>query len=485
MSDFAPRILYHAKNYFFASISNLLLGIIVIPIYTRLLSPEDYGTYNVFFSYVGILSIILSLNIHTSIGRYWFENNDDFKKFSGTCFTLITIIIIFSSVVFQLFKTNISSLMHIPVTLIIWFIPFILIELTYSTFRQIFEPQKASSLIAKVSIYKAYGSFILSILFIYLYNNNKYMGVITGYSISGILLSIFLFYKLKDFFQITFDRKYLKYIFSYSIPYIPYSLSGYILGQFDRIMINGYNGEKEAGIYSLSYSIGAILSIVSTALLNAWTPDYFKSMDNKDYKKYDNDVKKMLLIILFIAMGLMLFGSDIGKLLADKRYHESLYIIPFITYGYIFDAIWGITARNYAYKKNTLLLSIIGISAGLIKIIINAIFIPKYGYIVGVYTTIISFSLMAILGWLASKFILKTYTCNLQIIVFEIFLLSILFIFVSVIIYYFKFSIIWTILIKIICIMAYLIYILWKQNLLNDLNYTYKQIVSIIKKDGQ
>ncbi|OFX78122.1 MAG: hypothetical protein A2X12_06010 [Bacteroidetes bacterium GWE2_29_8] len=483
-TDFISRVLYHAKNYLIASISNILLGVIAIPIYTRLLSPEEYGVYSVFISYVGILSVILSLNIHASIGRYWFENSDDFKKFSGTCFSLMSIILILSSLSFIFFKEFFGNLMRIPVSLIIWLIPFVIVEITYSTFRQIFEPQKESAIIAKVSIYKAYTSFILSIILILIYKNDRYMGIILGYALSGISLSLFLIFKLKKYFSIfTFDKKYLNYIFLYSIPYIPYSLSGFILGQFDRIMINGYVGEKAAGIYSLSYSIGAMLSVVSVALLNAWTPDFFKIIDNKDLNKYNNDIKKMFTIILIVALCIMFYGIEFGYILADKKYHEALFIIPYIVFGYIFDAIWGITARNYAYKKNTHWLSIIGITAGFVKIVLNMVFIPKYGYITGVYTTAISFAFMAVFGVIVNKYFIKMYTYPFIKFIEEILYLVFVYFISYILIKLFSPNILISMVIKTILLIIYSLFVLYRIKLLDkNIHELYTLITSVLKK---
>lgn len=74
-------LLLHAKNYLTASVATKALGFISLPVLTRLLSPGGYGIFSVFLSYLGLPTIILSLNSYTSVGRYWYEKKADCNRF--------------------------------------------------------------------------------------------------------------------------------------------------------------------------------------------------------------------------------------------------------------------------------------------------------------------------------------------------------------------------------------------------------------------
>ena len=106
----------------------------------------------------------------------------------------------------------------------------------------------------------------------------------------------------------------------------------------------------------------------------------------------------------------MLFGKEIGMVLADQRYHSGLKIVPVVVFGYIFTALWQFWGRNIGYSKKTIWISIVAIIAGFANIGLNMVFIPRYGYVAGAYTTVVSFMIMAFAGWIVSKWILKVYT---------------------------------------------------------------------------
>ena len=95
--------LKHSKNYFSADVSTKSLGFISIPIFARLFTQEGYGIVAVFTSYVGIMTVILSLNSYTAVGRYYYEKTDDFGEFVGTIFIFAGLILGVTVIMYILF----------------------------------------------------------------------------------------------------------------------------------------------------------------------------------------------------------------------------------------------------------------------------------------------------------------------------------------------------------------------------------------------
>ncbi len=401
--------LKHFSNYFSANAATKALGFISIPVLTRLLTPAEYGIYSVFLTYVGMFVIIMPLNAHSAISRYWYEEKDDFDRFLGTSILLALISFGVTSLVLIVFKKQLSAFMQIDEILLLLLIPFVILRLVGLIFNQVFIPQRKSKMIARYEVIKAYGGFALGVALIFLFQSHRYYGVIAGQLIILFLVSLFMINKLKPYFYAVLNKGHLKYILKYSMPRLPHALSGIILAQFDRIMIKGYNGSEDAGLYSLAYNIGMLLSVFIIALLQAWTPDFYKSMNNKDYKTLDADIHKAFRLMLLGGMGLMLFGPDAGLILAGKEFHASLKIIPLIVTGYVFWGLWGFFSRSISYSYKTIWLSVVSLSAGMVNIILNAIYIPRYGYVAGAVTTVVSYILMAALGWFITKYILKLH----------------------------------------------------------------------------
>lgn len=408
-TNFYTEIIIHFKNYLSAHVATNALALISVPILTRLLIPEDYGTYNVFMSYYAMCAVVLTLNCDSSVGRYFYERQDDFSTFLGTTITVNLMVLSLSSLLFFILRHTISTRLNLPEVLVLILPVLVILGLIDSLYSQIYQALRESKKLAITSVVRAYIGFVFGVGFVFLYTHNRYMGLIIAQIAVGIPISIYLIIQIKPYFTWGFEKKHVKYILTYSIPLIPYTLSGLILAQFDRIMINSYKGSSDAGLYSLAYNIGMLLSIFSGAIYAAWMPKYFELMNRKDYLEIDRTVDKMFRLIILAAGFLILFGQEIGMLLAARQYHSSLHIVPVIVLSYVFYSIFPIYAWSIGYAYKTYWSSAIVLLSGVINIALNAVYIPKYGYVAAAYTTLASYLLMAILTWICNRFILKLH----------------------------------------------------------------------------
>lgn len=399
--------LKHSKNYFSANIATQALGFISIPIFTRLFTQEDYGIIALFTSYVGIMTIVLSLSSYTAVGRYYYEKTDDFGEFIGTNIIFTGLILSVTIFIYILFYQQIINLMKLPNLLPIFLIFVCLFEIIKSIYLQILIPQKKSKEYVIINVINGYLDFAIAVLFVYLLKENRYLGKIWANILVGFVFTIYFIARLSKYSKLSFKIEYIKYIVSYSFPLIPYFLSGIILAQFDRIMINNIIDAKSTGLYSLGYNIGMLLLIIIGAMQKARDPFIYRYLDNNKYDSLDSLMVKTFSIVLICALGLILFAKEVIIILADKKFYEGLCVIPFVVIGYIFYEMSSLVGIFIRYTKKTILQSITVLFAGALNIILNKIFIPKYGYIAAAYTTTISYFIMFLLTFIVVKYFLK------------------------------------------------------------------------------
>jgi O-antigen/teichoic acid export membrane protein len=404
----------HFRNYLGANIANKAMGFISLPVYTHLLLPEEYGLLNVFNAYSAFFVIIFSLNSQAAIGQFYLKNQSDFKSFFSTNVIFTTFILVFTLPFLFFMRDHIDRLLGIPASLIIYFIPIIILSTISSSLSQILQSQNKSALLSKVSIFQNYGAFILAVPLLLLLEKEKYMALIWAQMIVGILVALYSIHLQRPYFTYTFSKKHLRYILLFALPLIPYVLSSVILDQIDRIMINKFHGERETGLYSFAYNIGMLISLIYAALYSAWYPKYAHYMNEGNYVQHDTDLKKILKIVSFAALCLIFFSKELGVILAERSFHASLYIIPVVVIGYLFHAIFYVYARNIGHFDRPIYLSVVVLLAGIINIVLNVILIPLYGNIAAAYNTLISYIFMALFAWACNKYILKFYTTPLH-----------------------------------------------------------------------
>lgn len=401
--------LNHSKNYLIASIANEGLRFISIPVFTYLLTVEDYGIINIFASYVSIFSIILVLNLHGAVSRYYYEEKEDFKQFLGLSISLVGCLFSFSVAGLLIFQKQISNWIELPVSVIPYFIPAVMMGIISSLFRQVFQARRETKKIRRISISQTYVGFALAVGFILLQKDQLYLGRLKG---DVAVFLIFGFLMMKDVlkytsFKFKLNEEHFKYIVNYSLPNIPYLLSGIIVSQFDRIMINNINGSEEAGLYSFAYNIATLQIMVSNSLHNAWTPKYYEYMNRANYQEMDRDSHRIIKLITFALIVLILFAKEIGALLSPSSYHTALNVIPIILTGHFFIGLMPFNKNAILYAKKTYITALTAISTGVLNIVLNVIFIPKYGYVAAAYTTLASYAYLYIIEIIISRFALK------------------------------------------------------------------------------
>ena len=376
-----------------------------IPLFARLLTVSDYGVVNTFSAYVSIFSIIIGFAMHTSIKNAKIDFAENVKEYISS----LTIITWISLAVFLV----ISILFAIPLSEMLSLAPVILIPLLVV---ESFAMTMITYYNCVLSIDYRYKDYIfisvlysvlgigLSVLFIVTVADEKrWMGRILGVLISAVLVTVIIFSRIYEAAAPKINIIYWKYALKISLPIIPHGLSQIVLAQFDRLMINSVSGSVKAGLYSFSYNIGTIFQVVANSLDTAWTQWFFDQMTKKDYVS----IKKIAVIYqLVVSMGaasLMLVSPELIILMGGKKYVDSIAVAFPVVLAMYYSYVYYFPASVEYYYKKTNYIAVGTMIAAVVNIILNWLFIPKYGYVAAAYTTVFCYFIYYIFHVLLSK----------------------------------------------------------------------------------
>lgn len=401
------EFLSHAKTYVSSDIFSRGLIFITIPIFTRLLLPNEYGILAIFTAFIYIFSIILSLGSRITITRYYYDKTNNFSDFLGSSilfligFNIIVFFIIF------IFRESVSSFLNIDTKLIL----FALFISTFNAFFQAYlaylQASKQSKKVASLNIVKQVLFQGLAIFLVVILQNNKYIGKVYAYFFISFIYFGYALFQLHLISKLSFSLKYIKALLLFGVPVVFHLLAGYILSYFDLIIINQLVGQKATGLYSFAYQIGIAIDIIAMGMARSWTPMFYERLNSSDYLSINKIAHKYANIVYVIAMGLILFSREIVMIMADEKYYPALPIIPIIVISYVVLFLNKLYIDYTFYRKKTYLISIFTTIAALTNIGLNYLLIPKYGYLVAAYTTLIAFSILLFLNYINVRFILK------------------------------------------------------------------------------
>lgn len=400
------ELLKHSKNYISAEVLTKGLAFITLPIFTRLMSPAEYGVLSIFVSFTGILAIVFGFGIRGAISRYYYEKTDDFfKYFSSNFWFIIIASIVLTGILFVL-RDGLQSFLKIPYGMIYIAMVITIPQVIYELYQAYLTSAKNSSRVAKLNVIFALVSTSLAILIMYNMTEERYYAKAIAQSVGALLMLGITVWFLKSHVVFNIDKAHLKYSLIFGLPIVMHLLSQNILNSFDQIIINQLVGSKETGLYSVAYKIGMIQSIISMGILRSWTPIFYEKLNENKVTDINLLAKKYGLIVGLVAVILIFFSQEVITILVDKEYYEALSLIPIIIVSYFFFFMYTMYVNYAFYHKKTKNVAFFTIIAGCLNIGLNYLLIPKYGYAAAAWTTLVSYAILFILHYINVKWVI-------------------------------------------------------------------------------
>lgn len=395
------------KSSFWYTIGNFFIkgiSFITIPIFVNITTQAEYGLINNFTSFVSIFSILIGLSLNSAINNASFDYKDKINEFMSAVLSLATISLLVFIIIgnfYFLFSNSFFSMNQVVFNLMLTqsFASFI-ISYIQAFFTINFSHFKYLILSFLSTMFNVAASVaLMQTLFL----NDKYIGRVVGGTVSFALIGLVIYLRIMIKGKHFFDKEQWSYALRISLPLIPHSLANIVLAQFDRIMINSYLGPAAGGIYSYISNIGIILSVIWVSTNNAWVPWFYGEMS----KKNDKVVKKVsnyyLLAFTFIAVVVMVVSIDLAKFMAPKEYYSGLSLVIPISLGYFFQFLYSLPVNAEFFEKKTSFIAVGTVVSALINILLNVIFIPRFGIIAAGYTTVFTYFLLFLFHYNIAK----------------------------------------------------------------------------------
>jgi O-antigen/teichoic acid export membrane protein len=348
------------------------IGFFTVPIFTRLLTPSDYGQIAIYTTWVSLCSLMVGFQNYGSIANAKIKYTDDtidayLSSIMTISFISFIVLLIISIVANRFFAKILGVRSDLVVLLVIQSFTSFCINFLIKKFLQYRQIERSTLLSLIISI----SSTTLAIIWVLLASENKYIVKIYANAIPNIIIGSgiagYIYFKGRK----VFEKQYWKYCLSLTLPLILHGASGIVLSQSDRVMLQKMIGESSVGIYSFAYTIALVISVIWTVFNTTWVPFYY------EYKK--NDLKDLIIsrgknyiqVFSGITMGFMLLAPEVYKILSPEEYWAGIPLIPLIAMAYYFTFLYSFPANFEFYNEKTRLISIGTICAALINIVCN------------------------------------------------------------------------------------------------------------------
>ncbi len=391
----------------FCSVLQKGISFITVPIFTRIMSSEQYGVYSLYLSWFQIMSIITSFYLYYGVynnAMVKFEKNRNEYTSSMQTLTIVITLIVFNIYIF--FRKFWNSILGLTTSIMLLMFIEVLVtpSVNFWAGRKRFEYDYKKLVIFMLA--KSVLNPILGIIFVMMSPNKDiariFSVVLVELIFDGIIL-IIQFINGKTFYK----KEYWEYALKMAIPLLPHYLSSMILNQGDRIVISKLINNSAVAFYSLAYSLGMIVQIFTNALSNSFTPWYYEKLKKKSYNGVTNITNILLLIVGGICIFIPFCAPEIIRIFGSAEYSSAMYVIPPIAISTYFIFLYNLLAIPQFYFEKTTFMLVASVTACIVNIVLNVIFIPVFGYVAAGYTTLICYILYSIGHYIVSRKILK------------------------------------------------------------------------------
>ena len=419
--------------YGLSSIIGRFLNYLLVPLYTRVFFPDEFGVFTELLAYVGFLLIILTYGMET--GFFRFSENSKYNRNTVystvlssvfyTAFSFSIIIFLFNSEIADLlgYTRNSEYILLLGLTISIdafSAIPFASLRLKNKV--RIFVTIK----LINISLNIAFNLFFLIVLpkyfpgnnFFYqnFYNDSDVGYVFISYFLTSLITLLLLlpeiFTALKNY---KFDFKVLKIILAYSIPLLFAGLAGMTSESLDKILLrylisvpdniihaNDYI-MSQIGIYGANVKIAVLMTLFIQAFRYAAEPFFFSYAKNDNAKElYAKVMKYFIIFSLAVFLGITLL-IDFVKYIIDDKYHAGINVIPILLFGKLFFGVIFNLSIWYKLTNKTNYAIILASTGAIITVILNIILVPKFGYIGSAWAAFFAYLSMMVLSYFLGK----------------------------------------------------------------------------------
>lgn len=370
----------------------------LLPIYTLVLSPDEFGTVDLIVTYVGLLAPLLIIQLDRAAFRYLIEARGNKEQstivISNTLYivgiTLLAILILYA---------GIASIIHIPYAGLIAL--GVIAMMTSTLLLQFARGFARNRLYAIASIVLGLTNLLVVVVLV-VWLKAGVEGALYALAISHVTATTVLFIALRlhryiSISRSVIDRSMQHRLISFAWPLVPSSLSWWFIRAFDRTLVTIIVGVAANGVYAAANKYAAIFTALYTIFDMSWTESASEHIESKDRDKFFSAVyNTSFRFFTSLAIGLIAITPFVFNVMVGEDFMEAKYYIPILILGGFLSAVVGQYSAIYIAKKLTRQVLVTSISAAIISIVLNLVLISVIGTMGAAVALVCSFLVMAI-----------------------------------------------------------------------------------------
>jgi len=419
------RLVGQTAIYGMSSIVGRLLNYLLVPLYTRIFVPAEYGVVNEMYAYVAFLIVVLTYGMETAFFRYSEQESDRNRVYSTSLISLWVSSLSFIGLAI-IFAQPVADMLRYPENseYVVWFALIIAFDAISSIpLARLRSLNKAKNFavikIVNIAVNIGFNLFFLVLcpwliskghvewLTNAVYSKETGIGYIFISNLIASASQLLLLVPVMRGFRYVFDKVLWKKMILYALPLLVFGLAGIVNEMLDRILIKYLLPESIAmyqlGIYSACYKIAIVMSIIIQAFRYAAEPFFFAQANQSNAKElYAKLMNYFVIFLSFVFLCVMIF-IDYVQYFIGEEYRSGMAVAPILLMANIFLGIFYNLSIWYKLTNKTIYGAGIAIGGAIITIVLNVLLIPIIGFMGSAWATLICYVAMTIASYILGQ----------------------------------------------------------------------------------
>jgi len=395
-----------------STIIGRFLNFILVPFYTNVFPPSEYGVVAVVFAYIAFLNIVYSFGFEAGYFRFASakEVGDEKQNFTHP-FIFITANSLVISGLILVFHSSIAALIGVKDESIIIYSAFILFfdALALIPFAYLRLKNKAR-VFASIKLVNISVNVALNLILILVFKLGLEAVFISNLAASLVTL-LFLLPNILKNISFTYHKQLFNELWKFSIPYLPAALASMVVQTLNIIILRYLVDVKTVGIYNANYKLGIFMMLIVSMFEYAWRPFFLNNAKDPNAKAlfakiltlFTGGASVVLIMLTFTIQDIIKIPLPFKGYIIGPGYWSGVVIVPIVLFAYMFLGIYtNLIAGIYIEKKTKYLPLITGLGA-VLNIASAFLLIPVWGITGGAVSSLISYIAMTVYMYIVSQ----------------------------------------------------------------------------------
>jgi O-antigen/teichoic acid export membrane protein len=403
------ELLRHSAIYGLGSIVARIIGVLLLPLYTRYLSPSDYGLIETLVALSAVLTAVVAQGMKSAFFRFYFDSAEPARRLlvirtafwyvlaASTSVSVLGIVLA-PQVSWVLFGTHGHGNLVIAAFIGLWS------ALNYEQLTSLFRVEQRSSAYVVATLANVAITIAATVVLVVVFHKGP-IGVLVGNFTGTLIVYAALLLYSRHALGFQFNRKLYRAMNRFGLPLVPSAVALWLTNFSDRFFLIKLTDAHEVGLYSIGVRVASALVLLLTAFRLAWPAFAYSIDDDREAQHtYSFVLTYVVFICCWIALALGLLAPWIVKLITTEPFYPAQNVVAPLAFGvaafggYVVVQIG--TGRSRQTRSNWLVTGV----AAVLDIALNFALIPPYGRMGAAIATVAAYTLLFVaMAWRAQR----------------------------------------------------------------------------------